>query len=60
MFELSLAPFSSQGVEDAIRNMVVEQFRDTDPDAQLTVDRAMSEIKAAAHSSSRFRSLPAN
>lgn len=48
MFKLSLAPFSSQGVEDAIRNMVVEQLRDTDPGAQLTVDRAMSEITAAA------------
>lgn len=48
MFKLSLAPFSGQGVEDAIRNMVVEQLRDTDPDAQLTVDQAMSEIKAAA------------
>jgi hypothetical protein len=48
MFKLSLTPFSSPEIEDAIRKMVVEQLQDTDSDAQLTVDRAMSEIKAAA------------
>jgi hypothetical protein len=49
MFKLSLTPFTDPGLEKAVRTMVAEQLAETaSVDVPLTVDEAMSEMKAAA------------
>jgi hypothetical protein len=49
MFKLSLTPFADPGLEKAVRTMVAEQLAETaSADVPLTVDEAMSEMKAAA------------
>jgi len=49
MFKLSLTPFADPGLEESVRTMVAEQLAETaSVDVPLTVDKAMSEMRAAA------------
>ena len=49
MFKLSLTPFADPCLEEAVRTMVAERLAETaSVDVPLTVDEAMSEMKAAA------------